>query len=136
MAVEQERLIEELQAAAGLAGVRGVTVVVMMHPTDTPSTFHQRTVPQGGELVRVDWVAVPTSSQRMAAQIVVLAHDGTLTAEEKFDGEPSLSRKRILAAVTLRASTQWTTVLNAQQRSRIQTLIDNAATRLIQLLSS
>lgn len=65
---------------------------------------------------------------------IVTAHDPAQSTEERLDDEPTLRQGRVLAAVTLRASSQWAG-LTAQQKARVMAVIDQAATRLIQLLS-
>jgi hypothetical protein len=54
------------------------------------------------------------------------------TEAEKFDQVKF--RPRVLAALTLRASSQWAN-LSAARRNRVQSIIDNAASDLIALLT-
>jgi hypothetical protein len=116
--VRRSKLADEMLAAMGAANL--ITCRLSGPSPD---------LADGGEVVVADSVS------ESAVQAVIAAHTPTQSSEEKFDDEPSLRQGRVLAAVTLRASGQWAG-LTAQQKARVQAVIDQAATRLTQLLQS
>lgn len=124
--INRERLLTELQAAP--LPVVGVAVENAVRPTASPATWHSR--PEGQ--VRVDWPESPSPAQESQAGSIVTAHDGNPTEVEKLD--EASQRQRVMAAVILRASSQFAG-LSAARRNRIQALIDNAAADIIALLS-
>lgn len=120
------RLTDELRDSVP---ANGASLVAAPLTTDAgPTTYHSR--PEG--MVRVTWEVAPSPAQISQTELIVLAHDGVKTEGESLDGWRC--QHRVLAAVVLRASTQWTG-LSAARKARVQEVIDNAAADITALLS-
>lgn len=117
------RLDQELKAA-GLP-ITGISVQDQQTPASSPVTYYQRA--EG--IVRVVWETIPTVPQDASAAVVVAAHDGTPTANEKMDVVNL--QARVLAALAVRASTTTT----AGQKTQAQVIIDDAAAKVIAAIS-
>lgn len=113
------RLAEEM---AGL-GIVGVAEVQRRHGS-LRSTFHTR--PDG--LVRVNWPDEPTPQNFTAADAIVQAHDGSPTESEVMDA--TNTEQRVLAALILQASPQWSQIPQ-QRQQRIMEIIDRAAADIL-----
>lgn len=81
---------------------------------------------------RVDFSASATDAQKLQAQSIVNTHDPTLTPVQRAEGRwvPRLA----LAALVVRASASFSS-LTATQKAKVQGVIDNAATNLLDLLT-
>lgn len=129
--IDLKRLSEELRAA-------GSTPDAAVYPVDVDrtrwparnTTWHARDA--DGVIVRLDWQAAPTTPQVATAASVIAAHDGTPTESDRLDGLALPTR--VQAAIVLRLSASWTTA-TAQQKGRVQAVLDQAGARVLALLT-
>lgn len=81
---------------------------------------------------RVDFAANATAQDRANAQGVVATHDPGLTPAQILEGRPL--PRLALAALVVRASSCFSS-LTAQQKAKVQAVIDNAAAAVMDLLT-
>lgn len=74
--------------------------------------------------VRIDFAPAATAAQKLAARNAVAAADVTQTEGQRLDD--CSPPPRVLAALLIRASGQWTG-LSAARKARVQQVIDDAA---------
>lgn len=133
MAIKLERLDQELRLTLPVIGISFPWDPA--RPLPVNSTTHTRA--EG--LVRLDWSVAPSAAQVTQANTLVTAHDGSPSPEEKMENLGGMP-DRVLKAVILRLSASFTTAapvgMTAAEKARMQTVLDNAGSRILTAIRS